>query len=241
MRIFQVGAYSQPVWYRPHTQTVKGPVSRLTNKHSQLETFSQPCCNRIFSNCLSHNSPAKGWPYRFRSRGPLDLPYWTMIWAICALVDVSKCLDTPILEFSITSVHLPFLPGYKQILRPLLVHRNPAIWRWYPWLLAAVIWDAEDPCSVNTAYDPESSFTMSPRSTTLPFILLKNDVPTPNSWNDRDPSMTRHELFYPCSLLLRSPLCCFWLLWAAMPAFCQSVPIIFHCCLCIWNFKMLEA
>ena len=34
--------------------------SRCTNKHSQLETFSQPCFNRIFSNCLSHNSPAKG-------------------------------------------------------------------------------------------------------------------------------------------------------------------------------------
>ena len=45
------------------------PFSRCTNKHSQLETFSQPCCNAIFSNCLSHNSTAKGWPYRFRSRG----------------------------------------------------------------------------------------------------------------------------------------------------------------------------
>ena len=31
--------------------------------------FSQPCFNRIFSNCFSHNSPAKGWPYKFRSRG----------------------------------------------------------------------------------------------------------------------------------------------------------------------------
>ena len=36
------------------------PLSRCTNKHSQLETFSQTCFNRIFSNCLSHNSPAKG-------------------------------------------------------------------------------------------------------------------------------------------------------------------------------------
>ena len=45
------------------------PFRRCTNKHSQLETFSQPYFNRIFSNCLSHNSPAKGWPYRFRSRG----------------------------------------------------------------------------------------------------------------------------------------------------------------------------
>ena len=45
------------------------PFWRCTNKHSQLETFSQPCCNRIFLNCFSHNSPAKGWPYRFHSRG----------------------------------------------------------------------------------------------------------------------------------------------------------------------------
>ena len=47
----------------------KIPFSRSTNKHSRLETFSQQCCNSIFSNCLSHNSPAKGWPNRFRSRG----------------------------------------------------------------------------------------------------------------------------------------------------------------------------
>ena len=37
-----------------------------------------------------------------------DLPYWTMIWAICALVDVSKYLDILILEFSIILEHLPF-------------------------------------------------------------------------------------------------------------------------------------
>ena len=33
---------------------------------------------------------------------------------------------------------------------------------------AAVICDADEPCSVNTAYEPESSFTVSPRSTTRP-------------------------------------------------------------------------
>ena len=45
---------------------------------------------------------------------------------------------------------------------------------------AAVICDADDPRSVNTAYDPESSFTMSPRSTTLPFTF-DIEVPAPNS------------------------------------------------------------
>ena len=59
----------------------------------------------------------------------LGLPYWTMILAISVVVDESKCLDTPIWEFSIICEHLPFLLGYKPILRLLLVHRNQAIWR----------------------------------------------------------------------------------------------------------------
>ena len=45
------------------------PSSRWTKKHSQFGIFSQPCFNGIFSNCLSHNSPAKWWPYRFLQRG----------------------------------------------------------------------------------------------------------------------------------------------------------------------------
>ena len=36
---------------------------------------------------------------------------------------------------------------------------------------AAVICDADEPCSVNTAYDPEFSFTTSPRSTTRPLYF----------------------------------------------------------------------
>ena len=38
----------------------------------------------------------------------LGLPYWTMIWAICVVVDESKCLDIPIWEFSVILEHLPF-------------------------------------------------------------------------------------------------------------------------------------
>ena len=59
----------------------------------------------------------------------LGLPYWTMILAICVVVDESKCLDTPIWEFSIICEHLPFSLGFKLILRLLLVHRNQAIWK----------------------------------------------------------------------------------------------------------------
>ena len=39
----------------------------------------------------------------------LGLPYWTMISAICVVVDESKCLDIPILECSTICEHLPFL------------------------------------------------------------------------------------------------------------------------------------
>ena len=53
----------------PHTRIRINPFSRCTKRHSQFGIFSQPCFKRIFSNCLSPNSPAKGWPYRFRSRG----------------------------------------------------------------------------------------------------------------------------------------------------------------------------
>ena len=65
----------------------------------------------------------------------LGLPCWTMISAICVGVDESKCLDIPILESSTIWAHLPFFTWVNQILRLLLVRRNLAIWRWYPWLL----------------------------------------------------------------------------------------------------------
>ena len=47
----------------------------------------------------------------FVQKERLGLPYWTMILAICVVVDESKCLDIPIWEFSIICEHLPFLPG----------------------------------------------------------------------------------------------------------------------------------
>ena len=53
----------------------------------------------------------------FAQEERLGLPYWTMILAICVVVDESKCLDTPILEFSIILEHIPFLSGYKLTLR----------------------------------------------------------------------------------------------------------------------------
>ena len=67
------------------------------------------------------------------------LQYWTMIKAICVVVDESKCLDTPTLESLLICEHLPFLLGYKPILRLLLVHRNRGIWRWYLSMILAAV------------------------------------------------------------------------------------------------------
>ena len=44
----------------------------------------------------------------FAQEERLDLPYWTMILAICVVVDGSIFLDILSLEFSIICEHLPF-------------------------------------------------------------------------------------------------------------------------------------
>ena len=47
----------------------------------------------------------------FAQEKRLGLPYSTMIWAICVVVDESKCLDIPIWEFSVICEHPPFYLG----------------------------------------------------------------------------------------------------------------------------------
>ena len=54
-------------------------------------------------------------------------------------------------NFQLICEHLPFLPWHKQILRLLLVHRTPGSLDMISMTFAAIICDADDPCSVNTA------------------------------------------------------------------------------------------
>ena len=109
----------------PHTQIRTILFSRWTKRHSQFGIFSYPCFTIVL---LKKDDRTNSF-----QEERLGLPYWTMILAICVVVDESKCLDTPIWEFSIICEHLPFSLRYTLILRLLLVHRNLAIWRWYPW------------------------------------------------------------------------------------------------------------
>ena len=127
--------------------------SRCTKRHSQFCQFSPIHVSIGLSQiAFPMIGPAKGWPYRFRSRGTtgssiLDHDFLPFVswWTNPSFWTLRFCNLSKICE------HLPFLLGYKQILRLLLVPRYQAIWRWYPWFLAPVIWDADDPCSVNTA------------------------------------------------------------------------------------------
>ena len=106
----------------------------------------------------------------FAQEERLGLPYWIMIQAICVVVDVSICLDISIWEFSKISEHLPLLLECKPIPRLLLALRPGNLEMIYI-TFAAVICDAEGPCSVDTAQEPESSFTISPQSTTRPLYF----------------------------------------------------------------------
>ena len=75
-----------------------------------------------------------------------------MMLAICVVVDESKCLDIPILEFSVIWVHPPFLPGYKQAdTASAACPAQAGSLEMISMTFAAVICDADDPCYVNTA------------------------------------------------------------------------------------------
>ena len=161
-----------PVIFISSTYTDKNsPFSRLTNKHSQFVTFSQPYFNRTFSNCLSHNSPAKGWPYRFRSRRTT----WTSILDH----DSGQLCFHRRTQISGHSDFGIFLQWW------CIFHFALGL-SWYcVCCLSCASWQSGDDIhdfgcchlrcwwsfSVNTAYEPESSFTMSPRSTTLPLYF----------------------------------------------------------------------
>ena len=136
MRIFQVGSMFSflPASLISSTYTgKKSPLTRLTKNIPSLKLFPNHVPKEL-SQIAFHIRvlPKVIHTDSFREER-LGLPYWTMILAICVVVDESKCLDTPIWEFSIICEHLPFWAEYKRILHLLLVHRNPAIWRWYPW------------------------------------------------------------------------------------------------------------
>ena len=101
-------------------------------------------------------------------RKPLGLQRLTMIWAICVVEDVSVHLD---LEFFATLERPPFFTWVSADTASAVCPAHPSNLAITSTICAAVFCETDDPCSVNTAYAPESSFTMSPRSTTRPLYF----------------------------------------------------------------------
>ena len=99
-------------------------------------SFSQRCSNRIFSNCLFYKSPAKGWPYRFRSRGTTGssiLDHDSGHSCLGRRIHTSGHSDFGIFHKFVSIIH--FWPGCKLILRLLLVPRILPTLLWHPLLL----------------------------------------------------------------------------------------------------------
>ena len=97
-----------PKWCHPHTQIriilFHGVGISVPNWKPLLPTVLQQDFLKI---AFPITVLPKDDRTDFAQEERLGLPYWTMIWAICASVDVSKYLDILTLEIWFTLVHLP--------------------------------------------------------------------------------------------------------------------------------------
>ena len=140
-----------PVWHRPHTlirivlfHDVHRDIHNLEFSPSHVSIgFSQIAFPIIVLPEDDRTDP-------FREER-LGLQYWTMILAICVVVDESKCLDTPILDFLKQFVSIFHLTWVLADTASAACPSQPGSLEMISMILAAVIWDAEDPCSVNIA------------------------------------------------------------------------------------------
>ena len=126
---------------------------------------------KLLPNCLSHSNRACGWLLKFRSRGTTGSLILSHDFGhLCRGRRVQKSGHSDfgnfeqfcsILQFTCVqadtaSAACPSQPGTLAITSIIL---------------AAVICDADEPCSVKTAQAPDSSFTMSPLNTALPLYF----------------------------------------------------------------------
>ena len=159
-----------PAIFMSSTYTDKNiPCFCWTDRQSQFGTFLHPSSSRTSSNCLSHNNPANGCQHNFRSRSTTGSSMFAHDfghWCHGRRTHTSGHSDFGILSFLAASSNCTWVYGYRANCLSV------AIWKSCNNIqtsitFTAVMWDADEPCSVKTAQAPESSFTMSPRSTAL--------------------------------------------------------------------------
>ena len=176
----------------------------------------------------------------FAQEERLGLPYWTIISAICVVVDESKCLDIPILEFSIIFEHLPFYLGKSRYCVSCLscatwqsendIHDFYCCHLWCWWSLFGEYCIRFIIISHNIASEYTSTFVF--LALCLQFGILQKD---------RCRSVKQNELRRPTSLLHRSPLCYFWFLSNPTLKSFQVSPILYPLLLVLRVSTMLAA
>ena len=163
----------------------------------------------------------------------------TMILAICVVVDGSICLGHSDLRFFINFEASSILPGCNQILHQLLVLRALAIWIWYPWLLLLSF----EMLMIPVQWIPhkiQNHLSQCRLGVQLDLCIFGALSPIRHSSNDRCPSMRRNELLCPSSLLHRSPLIYFWLLFMFHAGIFSNFPIPYQLLPLLREFSWLE-
>ena len=201
------------------------PFWQCTNRHSLLEIFSQPCCNKIFSNCLSHNSPAKGWPYRFRSRGTtgssiLDHDLGHLCFG--RRIQLSGHSDFGIPNnLGSTSIFTCVLSRYCISCLSIAtrqsgddIHDFCCCHLWCCWSLFSEYGTRPRIVFYNITSEYNSTF-----------VFFGALPPIQHFSNDRCPSVRRNELLRPSPLLHRSPLSYFRLSSGSTPKFSPILPL----------------
>ena len=127
------------------------PFSRCTNKHFQLETFSQLYFKRISQIAFPLTVLPKDDRTVFVQEERLGLRYWTTDfghWCRARRIQTSGHCDLEILrKLGASSIFTWVYADTASAACP----SQPGNLEMISMILAAVIWDAEDPCSVNTA------------------------------------------------------------------------------------------
>ena len=128
------------------------PCFRWTKNIPNSALFSHPSSNRTSSNCLSHKSPAKGCPYKISfKRNHWMFNVWPSLWPCNVLEGVSTRLDILTLEFwAIWGASFNFTWLYADTASAACPSQSGNL-AMTSTAFAAVIWDADDPCSVKTA------------------------------------------------------------------------------------------
>ena len=168
-----------------HIHWLDNPLTRLTNKHSKVTRVPIDLSQIVFLM----SRPARGWPYRFLSRGTtgssiLDRDLDNLCFG--GRIPIYGHSDFRILEWHWGIFHFDLDTSGHCI--------NCLSWKsWNLDLMsmtfAVVIWDTDDPCSTNQNHLLQRHLGKRPcLRTTVP------EIPTPISWNDRSPSMSQNEL-----------------------------------------------